>query len=65
MYTGAVRVVGRDQDHLICRLLGGDIGCQICHLCVSIAQWLASMTTDHGVTGSFPGQSCPLLYRFI
>ena len=31
---------------------------------VSMAQWLASVTTDHGVQGSFPRQSWPLLYRF-
>ena len=32
MYTGAVRVVDRGQDHLIHHLLGSDIGCQIYHL---------------------------------
>ena len=29
-----------------------------------MAQWLASMPTDHGVPLSFPEQSCSLLYRF-
>ena len=32
MYTRAVRIVGRDHDHLICHLLWGDFGCQIYYL---------------------------------
>ena len=45
------------------------IGIQVRHpsgniIKVAMAQWLASMATDHGIPGSFPGHSCPLLYRF-